>query len=158
MAQTDSQLEVLEMGKEMKSAFLSFPSSIALASQDQWWARGGGVDKDWSKGAKVFALDCKAPLTDSILWVGVQRFEHTLGCSYGFWKGLMGISIGSESGASKWGCYGSPLPWLGGTKALPAHLQLHCPSNSAQWIKSWLVFFFFLSWELCFIFNIYFIL
>lgn len=75
MAQTDSQLEVLEMGKEMKSAFLSFPSSIALASQDQWWARGGGVDKGWSKGAEVFALDCKAPLTDSILWVGVQRLN-----------------------------------------------------------------------------------
>ena len=72
------------------------------------------------------------------------KMEHTLGCSYGFWKGLMGISIGSESGAPKWGCCGSPLPWLGGIKALPAHLQLHCPSNSAQWIKSsWLVFFFF---------------
>ena len=46
MAQTDSQLEVLQMGKEMKSAFLSFLSSIALTSQDQWWAGSGGVDKD----------------------------------------------------------------------------------------------------------------
>ena len=46
MAQTDSRLEDLQMGKEMKSAFLSFLSSIALASQDQWRARSGGVDKD----------------------------------------------------------------------------------------------------------------
>lgn len=90
MAQTSSQLEVLQIGKEMKSAFLSFPSSVALALQDQWWTRGGGVDKDLSKGAKVFALDCEAPLTDSILWVGVQRLNIPWDAATASGKGLMG--------------------------------------------------------------------